>query len=367
MLVLLLAALAACGQADKFDLAEHAKKLAGATISKNGCYKPHHGSVDRTVSEKKGELEFAHRLFDTRQLPSAFDWRNVNGVSMVTKDLNQHMPQYCGGCWAHASTSVMSDRLKIMRKGEWPEINLSTAFLFNCGAQAGTCKGGDSESVFRFAHEEGIPDDTCQLPTGQDLPCSGITRCMNCDPPTTDWPTGRCYAQPRYTKYYVKAWGAVPEKAADAPSMVTQMKAEVFLRGPISCQFDSYLIENWRGQGVVGDEFDRQNIEHEVAVSGWDTDENGTPYWIIRNSWGTAWGEHGWFRLEMGKNLGMIESGCTFPVPDWPPKVITVDEANLGITPGYVMPIADFMNKMAQPQFLPGDPKATAAPEVVRM
>ena len=55
-------------------------------------------------------------------------------------------------------------------------------------------------------------------------------------------------------------------------------------------------------------------VDHNVVVSGWGV-ENDAPYWIVRNSWGTWWGEHGWFRISMGKNMLGIESACDWAVP----------------------------------------------------
>ena len=66
-------------------------------------------------------------------LPTYWDWRNIDGSNFVTKNLNQHIPKYCGSCWAHGALSALADRIKIMRKAAFPDINLSIQVILNCG------------------------------------------------------------------------------------------------------------------------------------------------------------------------------------------------------------------------------------------
>merc|ERR1740127_388223 len=73
--------------------------------------------------------------------PSDFTWCNKDGVSYCTASLNQHIPQYCGSCWAHGSVSALGDRIKIARKARSPDVQLSVQHILNCG-NVGSCHGG---------------------------------------------------------------------------------------------------------------------------------------------------------------------------------------------------------------------------------
>ena len=69
---------------------------------------------------------------DLEDIPANFWWGDVNKTNYLSWTINQHLPQYCGSCWAHAATSALSDRIKIARKAAWPDINISPQVLISC-------------------------------------------------------------------------------------------------------------------------------------------------------------------------------------------------------------------------------------------
>jgi cathepsin X len=66
------------------------------------------------------------------EVPTNFWWGNVKGVNFLTYQRNQHIPIYCGACWAFSATSALSDRIKIRRNAQWPDVNLSPQVLISC-------------------------------------------------------------------------------------------------------------------------------------------------------------------------------------------------------------------------------------------
>lgn len=69
---------------------------------------------------------------DANSVPDQWLWNDVNGANLLTTVRQQHIPQYCGSCWAQAAASSLSDRIKIARAGAWPEINIAPQVLISC-------------------------------------------------------------------------------------------------------------------------------------------------------------------------------------------------------------------------------------------
>ena len=97
---------------------------------------------------------------------------------------------------------------------------------------------------------------------------------------------------------------------------------QVFARGPISCEIDATEgLDNYDG-GIYSEFIEGASSNHLVSIVGWGA-EDDVEFWIVRNSWGDAWGEQGFFRIPTsaafgGKgaeyNLG-IEDSCGWAVP----------------------------------------------------
>jgi len=92
------------------------------------------------------------------------------------------------------------------------------------------------------------------------------------------------------------------------------MKQEIYQNGPIACGIAvNNHFENYKG-GVFSDD-SKVAINHIISIVGFDVDDTNKEYWIGRNSWGSHWGENGFFRIEMHKNTLSIEEDCYWAIP----------------------------------------------------
>merc|ERR1719422_1870051 len=177
---------------------------------------------------------------DGRQLPTDFDWRDVRGRNMVTFDINQHQPYYCGACWVHGATATLNDRIKIMRNGRFPDVMLARQAMMNCippadgvGSPPG-CHGGDAWMVWTFMSKQKVPDETCIAYAAVNQECTPMNVCRNCframpPDPKDPFKPGPCWGEPTFIGYGVSDYGRIKGEKA--------MMKEIYARGPIACSF----------------------------------------------------------------------------------------------------------------------------------
>jgi len=254
-------------------------------------------------------------------LPSAdgayadeFTWCNKSGVNYCTQSLNQHIPQYCGSCWAHGSVSALQDRIKIARDAKGIDIALSVQHVLNCGT-AGSCHGGSGLGVYQWIKNIGDATGSgiSYLTGAPYLACSSESSeglCPNADFSCTAKNTAiscgtfgqECVGLSHYPNATISEYGSI--SGADA------MQKEISARGPISCSVDADPLDEYT-TGFVTEA--GRGTNHIISVVGWGTDPVEGLYWNMRNSWGEYWGEHGFARVKSGAIN--IESSCSWAVP----------------------------------------------------
>lgn len=264
----------------------------------------------------RGNSSNSHDLLLSQDYPADFSWCNLNGVNYCTASRNQHIPQYCGSCWAHGTISALQDRIKIARNATGVDVILSIQHLLNCG-NVGTCHGGSLDGPYQWiyeisktgtgiSYESANPYIACTSNSDEgfckfvDTTCKPINIARTCGSFTEEG--GPCTGLTKYPNATVIEYGSISGKES--------MMKEIYNRGPISCGIDSKKILNYEG-GIVKDRGDF--IHHVVSVVGWGTDPKDGFYWIVRNSWGEYWGEMGYLRVAEGALV--LENECNWAVP----------------------------------------------------
>lgn len=249
-------------------------------------------------------------------LPDKWNWcdmddGNGGSTNFCTRSRNQHLPQYCGSCWAHGSVSALGDRIKIARNAQGPDIDLSVQHILNCG-NVGSCHGGSVPGPYQWIKSQGMAGISYET-SNPYLACSSESEegfCKNVD--TTCKPMnvartcntfsdmgGFCSSLSSYPNATIADYGSI--SGADA------MQKEIYARGPISCGIDAQAILEYTS-GISTDK--GAEVDHVISVVGWDTDDKLGKYWVVRNSWGEFWGEMGYIRVQFGAL--QVEDQCAW-------------------------------------------------------
>ena len=248
-------------------------------------------------------------------MPDSFTWCNKDGKNYCTMSRNQHIPQYCGSCWAHGSVSALADRIKIARNAEGIDINPSVQHMLNCG-NVGSCHGGSVDGPYQWLKEiskkgTGISYETanpylaCSSESKQgfcphaDFTCNALNIARTCGSFSSEG--GTCTGLSSYPNATISDYGSISGKSA--------MMKEIFARGPIACGIDAMPLLNFE-QGIA--KGTGGGVDHVISVVGWGNDPTDGFYWHVRNSWGEYWGEQGYVRVAGGQLS--VEEQCAWAV-----------------------------------------------------
>ncbi|KAK8406736.1 hypothetical protein O3P69_007356 [Scylla paramamosain] len=255
------------------------RKLKEGLALRTGTFLPQTMTYNMKPSLLRPVLHRIPMEFDARYKP---EWEGlISGV----RDQG-----WCGTSWAFSSLDVAQDREMIL-SGQ-SSITLSAQELLSCTFPRVDCKGGYVENAWGSLKKQGVMEETCYPYT------SGRSGSV---PP--------CTLESKHCKKYKT------EPAYRISSKVDNIQWEILTEGPVQALMtvhrDFFLYKS----GVYNcPQTDAQDITamHSVRIVGWGVDNSTSyspvKYWVVANSWGTTWGDNGFFKIQRGKNTCGIES-----------------------------------------------------------
>lgn len=245
-------------------------------------------TIQSMAAEKAKGIKFRPKIMygsfnsTKRDFPTSFDWREHGAVTKV-KD-----QKTCGSCYAMGAIGSIESQYFIKHK---KLIELSTQEIVDCGGNHTTfgCSGGISFRVYDYVKENHIS-------TATDYPYKGKV--------------GECRPVENKIKIHLKGYGFV---FADQDS--DNLAEAVSKFGPIfaSINSDHESFMRYSG-GIYYNEECTDQINHAVLIVGYGSDD-GKDYWLVKNSFGEAWGESGYVKMSrnMGSDCGILGSPL-FPI-----------------------------------------------------
>ncbi|XP_059613615.1 cathepsin O-like [Phlebotomus argentipes] len=203
-------------------------------------------------------------------LPKSIDWRSKN---YVTKVKNQGA---CGACWAYSVLGVVETMVAKRRQRRAQDLSIQQ--IFDCfDTQYFGCHGGDFVELLQWTIDEKIPlirQDTYNSKSSQNCTFSTIKG--------------------------VKIKDFTCRNFLDNEDEILYLLAT---HGPLVAAINGLTWQNYLG-GIIQHNCDGDllHLNHVVEIVGYNLSHD-TPHYIVRNSWGRNFGEDGYVRIAIGKNL----------------------------------------------------------------
>ncbi|XP_031398825.1 senescence-specific cysteine protease SAG39-like [Punica granatum] len=223
--------------------------------TRNGYKHIFHPGSSRTSS-------FRH---ENTSVPSSMDWRQKGAVTPI-KDQGQ-----CGCCWAFSAVAA-TEGIHQLSTGKL--ISLSEQELVDCdtGGEDQGCEGGLMDNAFKFIiHNHG-------LTTEAKYPYQAADSTCNADKASSHVATITGYE--------------------DVPANSESALLKAVANQPVSVAIDASGSDFQLYSGGVFTGECGTELDHGVTAVGYGTDDDGTKYWLVKNSWGASWGEKGYIRMQ---------------------------------------------------------------------
>ena len=216
--------------------------------------------------------------FNYTTLPASVDWRNKNAVTPV-KDQGQ-----CGSCWSFSTTGALEGIYSIQTSKlvSFSEQQLVDCDNFKHGGKDHGCNGGLMDNAFSWIQKNG------GLCSEETYPY--ISESQACQ--TT------CSVVP---KSQIQSWVDVQPTDQALMTAIAQQPVSIAIEAD---QRDFQLYESGVFTGKCG-----TTLDHGVLVVGYGT-ENNNDYYLVKNSWGTTWGDQGYIKLGRGPQYNDGQGQC---------------------------------------------------------
>ena len=231
------------------------------------------------------------------QLSTSFDWRTVNGQNYVSPVKNQGP---CGSCWAFGTVAPLEAKLLISGGGL---ADLSEQYLVSCNNNGWSCNGG------WWAHDYHYNKKVSgELEAGSVLESNFSYTASDsaCNPPHAH------YQKIEDWKFVGSSFGV--------PS-VEALKNAIATYGPVAAAVCVGSAFTGYHSGIFSTDekyvCKTGQVNHAVVLVGWD---DATDTWIMKNSWGTGWGESGYMRIK--RNISNIGYAANYVVYTYSPPAL---------------------------------------------
>jgi len=172
--------------------------------------------------------------------------------------------QVCGSCWAFTALGEMESQLLIKGRGSY---DLSVQQLVDCDPYDTGCQGGFFDRAWKYISQSG-----------------GVMR-------TSDYPYLGAKSACRWNAAKAAVKLASPNALKPAGTSASAINDFVFGHGPSAAALDATHLQNYQN-GVLNVGSGCSNLNHAVLITGFSAGS-----YTVRNSWGTYWGEKGFFRI----------------------------------------------------------------------